>query len=69
MHHADPTALEGWLRTTWVAFTQCIPEERRGEFLRELLERVLPGCERGDGDGSEVLMPMVNLEVEATRPA
>jgi len=65
MHHAGPDALEGWLRTTWVAFTQCIPQERRAEFLRELLERVLPGCDR---EGDEILMPMVNLEVEASRP-
>lgn len=67
MHHADATALLGWLRTTWVAFTQCVPEERRVDFLDELLERVLPGCERGEGE--EILMPMVNLEVEATKPS
>lgn len=67
MRHANPAALEGWLRTTWVAFTDCIPEERRAEFLGELLDRVLPGCE--SGEGGEILMPMVNLEVEALKPA
>jgi trans-aconitate methyltransferase len=67
MHHADADALLGWLRTTWVAFTDSIPVERRAEFLDELLERVLPGCDRGTGH--EILMPMVNLEVEATRPS
>jgi trans-aconitate methyltransferase len=67
MRHAGRDALEGWLRTTWVAFTQVIPAERRSEFLRELLDRVLPGCE--SGEGGEILMPMVNLEVEADKPS
>ena len=67
MHHANPAALEGWLRTTWVAFTDCIPEDRRAEFLAELLDRVLPGCDSGEGE--EILMPMVNLEVEAVKPS
>jgi trans-aconitate methyltransferase len=67
MHHADAGALLGWLRTTWVPFTQSIPEARRDEFLEDLLGRVLPGCDRGEGE--EILMPMCNLEVEADRPA
>ena len=67
MRHADPAALEGWLRTTWVAFTDCIPEDRRAAFFAELLDRVRPGCDSGEGD--EILMPMVNLEVEAEASA
>lgn len=66
MRHADAAALLGWLRTTWVAFTQCVPADRRAEFLDELLQRVQPGCDRGEGE--EILMPMVNLEVEADQP-
>jgi trans-aconitate methyltransferase len=67
MRHADATALLGWLRTTWTPFTSSVPEERRAEFLAELLDRVRPGCDSGEGD--EILMPMVNLEVEAVKPA
>jgi trans-aconitate methyltransferase len=43
MHHADAAALLGWLRTTWTPFTNSVPEERRAEFLSELLDRVRPG--------------------------
>jgi trans-aconitate methyltransferase len=66
MHHANATALLGWLRTTWVPFIQAIPEARREEFLEDLLGRVVPGCKRGEGE--EILMPMCNLEVEADKP-
>jgi trans-aconitate 2-methyltransferase len=65
MRLADFGALEGWHRTTWMAYTNPIPEELRGEFLRELTERVVAEC-TAEEDGS-LLMPMVNLEVEATR--
>jgi trans-aconitate methyltransferase len=64
MRHAGSVALLGWLRTTWVAFTDCIPAEERERFLDELLDRVLPACDR---EGEEILMPMVNLEVEALK--
>jgi trans-aconitate methyltransferase len=67
MRHAHRAALEGWLRTTWSAFTECISDDRRAEFLSELVDRVRSGCESGEGE--EILMPMVNLEVEATKPA
>ena len=56
-------ALEGWLRTTWMHYTERLPLEARTEFLRELAQRVKQDCTTGeDGD---LLMPMVNLEVEA----
>jgi trans-aconitate 2-methyltransferase len=56
-------ALEGWLRTTWMMYIDRIPEEQRGEFLRELAQRVGRDCTAGE-DGT-LLMPMVNLEVQA----
>ena len=65
MHLANMTALEGWLRTTWMTYGQRVPEERRSEFLREFTERVRRGCEVAN-DGS-LTMPMVNLEVEARK--
>jgi trans-aconitate 2-methyltransferase len=63
MRLADPDALEGWLRTTWMMYSARVPEERRAEFLRELTERVRKDCAIAE-DGA-LLMPMVNLEVEA----
>lgn len=56
-------ALEGWLRTTWMTYWQRLPVEERPDFIRELTERVRGGCETAD-EGA-LLMPMINLEVEA----
>ena len=63
MWHADQTALTGWLRTTWMWLTDRLPEERRSEFLDELTSLIAPGCPPSDAGG--LLLPMVNLEVEA----
>jgi trans-aconitate methyltransferase len=64
---ADKTALTGWLRTTWMWTTEPLPEELRPEFLGVLTDEVEPGCGRAE-DGA-LLLPMVNLEVEATLAA
>ncbi len=65
MRHADRPALTGWLRTTWMTYTDRIPAGRRDEFLEELTASVAPGCAPAE-DGA-LLMPMVNLEIEAIR--
>jgi hypothetical protein len=65
MRLSDASALEGWLRTTWMMYVARVPEDRRPEFLRELTERVRAGCAIAE-DGA-LLMPMVNLEVEAQK--
>jgi trans-aconitate 2-methyltransferase len=63
MRLADAAALEGWHRTTWMTYTARFPENQRGDFLRELTKRVAANCTMTDDGG--LLMPMVNLEVEA----
>lgn len=66
MHLHSVTALKGWLRTTWMTYWQRIPENERESFLQEFTERVRAGCDAAsDGD---LMMPMVNLEVEAYAP-
>ena len=65
MRHENNGALEGWLRTTWMPYTERIPADRREQFLHEFAGQVRNGCETTD-DGA-ILMPMVNLEVEATK--
>lgn len=65
MRLASFSALEGWHRTTWMAYTNAVPEELRGAFLRELTEIVAAECTTAD-DGA-LMMPMVNLEVEAAK--
>jgi trans-aconitate methyltransferase len=67
MRHSTSDALAGWLRTVWMPYTDRIPIAERMEFLNELTLRVRTRCERAD-DGA-LLLPMVNLEVEAEKMA
>jgi trans-aconitate 2-methyltransferase len=66
MVHGGRAQLAGWLRTTWLPYTQRIPEAERARFVDELVvryEEVYPP----DADGS-IHVGMVRLEVEARRP-
>jgi trans-aconitate methyltransferase len=65
MRLASIDAMEGWFRTTWMPYVESIPAAQRGEFLREWASRVAADC--GLADDGALLMPMVNLEVEAHR--
>jgi trans-aconitate 2-methyltransferase len=65
MRLADFAALEGWHRTTWMAYTSPMPEDQRAAFLRELTEMVAADCTIAE-DGA-LMMPMVNLEIEARK--
>ncbi len=59
-------ALVGWVRTTWIPFTQRIPEEKRDAFISELVDGYLekhPLDEEGLAH-----MNAVRLEVEAEKP-
>lgn len=67
MRHENTRALEGWLRTTWMPYTERIPANQRELFLRELVEKVRSGCDTADKGA--ILLPMVNLEVEAVKTA
>jgi trans-aconitate methyltransferase len=60
---ANRESLTGWLRTTWMWATEPMPEGVRADFLEVLTGEVEPGCKR-DETGA-LLLPMVNLEVEA----
>ncbi len=65
MVHGGADALAAWLRTTWLPYTQRVPESLREEFIREIVvahARIRPP----DADGS-VHFTMVRLEVEATK--
>lgn len=64
MQH-DRNGFESWIRTTWLPYTQRVPESLREEFIGECvahhLERIPP-----DGDGI-VHTQMKRLEVEAVK--
>jgi len=63
--HANRTAFEAWIRTTWLPYTQRVPEEERGEFIAQIADGYLqhhPVDEHG-----RVSVPMMRLEVEAVK--
>jgi len=61
--------LASWLRTTWLPYTQRVPEKLRDEFVADVVERYVQS-HPPDSDGL-VHVQMLRLEVEAgkdTRP-
>ncbi|MDI6874679.1 class I SAM-dependent methyltransferase [Candidatus Solincola sp.] len=66
MVHRGKEGMAGWIRSTWLPFTQRIPEERREEFISELVDgylRDFPPDEEG-----LVHVQAIRLEVEARKP-
>ncbi|MFH1845422.1 MAG: NAD(+) diphosphatase [bacterium] len=66
MVHSDRDALAGWIRTTWLPYTQRLPEGNRDEFIAELVNRYL-ASHPVDTDGATHVL-MQRLEVAATWP-
>lgn len=66
MTHAGRAGFDGWVRTTWMPFTQRVPPERREDFLAQVLDAYLA---RHPADAlGRVHIAMVRLEVEARKP-
>jgi trans-aconitate 2-methyltransferase len=59
------SGLEGFIRTTWLSLTSCIPEEKREQFITEIADRYLELRPIEDGAAK---VGMGVLEVEARRP-
>ena len=66
MTHAGPEGLAAWIRTTWLPFTQRIPEELRNSFISEMVDGYV-GLFPPDEEGL-VHIDAVRLEVEAENP-
>jgi trans-aconitate methyltransferase len=66
MRQQGREGLAGWVRTTWLPYTERIPLQRREEFIAAVVDRYQVE-HPADGKG-EVIVPMVRLEVEAVRP-
>lgn len=63
--HPSREAFEGWIRTTWIPYTQRLPEDRRPAFVTALAEAFLA---RHPADAAgRCLVRMVRLEVEALK--
>ncbi|MFB3889858.1 MAG: methyltransferase domain-containing protein [Candidatus Bathyarchaeia archaeon] len=57
--------LAGWIRTTWLPFTERVPENLRGAFISEIADRYIAAYPMDDN--GMVHVNMVRLEVEATK--
>ena len=64
MIQKDGDALASWIRTTWLPYTQRIPENIREEFIYELVHKYLESYPPGE---EGVNVNMVRLEIEAVR--
>lgn len=66
MTHEGRDGLAAWIRTTWLPFTQKIPEGLREEFIYEIVDGYV-GKYPADEDGL-VHVQAIRLEVEAENP-
>ncbi len=62
---ANLAALCGWLRTTWLPYTQRVPEHARDQFIRAVAEQYILG--RPTDATNNIRVGMVRLEVDAVR--
>jgi len=65
MKHNGEAALAGWIRTTWLPYTERIPKKYRARFIEELTYRYVED-NPPDADG-RIHVQMVRLEVEASK--
>lgn len=66
MIHAGKTGLAGWLRTTWMPFTERVPVAERELFIAEVVDAY--GAHVPLDSAGLVHVSMVRLEVEAHKP-
>ena len=66
MKFPSAEGLTGWVRTTWLPFTERIPIQLRDSFVKEIVSRYITN-HPFDAEGI-VHLGMVRLEVEAIKP-
>jgi trans-aconitate 2-methyltransferase len=67
MQHAGISGLQGWIRTTWLPFTERVPVEKRDQFIEAISTKYIEQVPM-DPDG-KVHVAMVRIEVEAEKVA
>jgi trans-aconitate 2-methyltransferase len=65
MTHAGQEGLAGWIRTTWMPFTQAVPEAQRDDFIAHFVEAYLDRFPLDPNGLAHVRM--VRLEVQALK--
>ncbi len=66
MKHSGQKGFIGWIRTTWLPYTERLPIEKRDLFVKEIARRYLDNHPT-DAEGT-VHLRMMRLEVEACKP-
>ena len=66
MQHAGQRGLEGWIRTTWLPYTDRVPLEKRDDFIHTIAERYLAQVPL-DAEGI-AHVAMVRIEAAAVKP-
>lgn len=65
MKHEDKSDLAAWIRTTWLPYTDRVPEHQREKFIDELVDSYM--LKHPPDSEGRIHVRMVRLEVEATR--
>ena len=65
MIHDGPEGLAGWIRTTWLPYTQRLPEELRERFINDFVSQYLDNNPPDQSGHTHV--HMIRLEVEAVK--
>ena len=66
MKHQGAERLAGWVRTTWLPFTDKLPEELKAKFVSEIVDRYLKE-HTADAD-NVVHIGMIRIEIHAHKP-
>ncbi len=67
MTHDGKSGLEGWIRTTWLPYTQRIPKEKREIFIEEVAAKYLDKVQLSADGKAHVAMVMIEVEAEKIR--
>ena len=63
--HVGIESLKGWIRTTWLPYTQRVPEEEREKFIEIVAKKYI---EKYSANSEDIInVQMVRLEVEAEK--
>ncbi len=64
MTHDGKSGLEGWIRTTWLPYTERIPEEKKADFIEEACAKYLDKVPLAADGKAHVAMVMIEVEAE-----
>jgi trans-aconitate 2-methyltransferase len=63
--HQDRASFKSWIRTTWLPYTQRVPEDKREIFITRLADGYLQT--RPVDENGKIHVPMMRLEAEAVK--